>query len=427
MAHGNTAALHDAAVSPQASAAPAHVAPAAGASAQTVRFGSPAGLALSLLIGIAAYELLTLLIGASASLPGLAYADIIDGIASSLPKQLTWFFMDFTEPTFYASAFAGAGVILGGAVAYVLARRHSRFTGFSVCYGEHEMFPWVLASQVLSLGLTIFVFRAIDGFDAAPDVTFVATFIPIVAAPPAAMLLYGPSVPALLVSSVLAGLLCSPTATWFAAYVTGPWGLPGVVANVAAMAVTGFAIFMVLKVLPWVRKLDVPDMRPTLTPVEDVTTPVWFVRRVLAEFSEAPFYGNEVASLVMFAGLILGTLLNAGHNVNGAGDALPAIVLSQFVAAAVGVFLYAGKFSDGGWYATYVPVVSTGPACVLMFGVSVPVALVAGALGGVLGGPIAEFFAGLLPEDVHPTVANVASMAVTTSFVAIAMGALPWF
>ena len=427
MAHGNTAALHDAAVSPQASAAPAHVTPAAGASAQTVRFGSPAGLALSLLIGIAAYELLTLLIGASASLPGLAYADIIDGITASLPKQLTWFLMDFTEPTFYASAFAGAGVILGGAVAYVLARRHSRLAGFSVCYGEHEMFPWVLASQVLSLGLTIFVFRAIDGFDAAPDVTFVATFIPIVAAPPAAMLLYGPSVPALLVSSVLAGLLCSPTATWFAAYVTGPWGLPGVVANVAAMAVTGFAIFMVLKVLPWVRKLDVPGMRPTLTPVEDVTTPVWFVRRVLAEFSEAPFYGNEVASLVMFAGLILGTLLNAGHNVNGAGDALPAIVLSQFIAAAVGVFLYAGKFSDGGWYATYVPVVSTGPACVLMFGASVPVALVAGVLGGVLGGPIAEFFAGLLPEDVHPTVANVASMAVTTSFVAIAMGALPWF
>ena len=62
------------------------------------------------------------------------------------------------------------------------------------------MFPWVLASQVLSLALTIFVFRFIDGFGAAGDVTCVATFIPIVAAPPATMLLYGPSVPALLTS-----------------------------------------------------------------------------------------------------------------------------------------------------------------------------------------------------------------------------------
>lgn len=394
---------------------------------RAVQHGSVAGFLVCIAIGFAAYALLYALIGMSANLPALMYGNVIDGITASLPKELTWFLMDFTEPTFYASAFAGAGVILGGAVAYVLARRHSKLAGFSVCYGEHEMFPWVLASQVISLALTIFVFRYIDGFDAAPDVTMVATFIPIVAAPPAAMLLYGPSVPALLVSSVLAGLLCSPTATWFATYVTGPWGLPGVVANVAAMTVTGFAIFMVLKVLPWVKKEPVADMRPTLTPVEDVTRPFWFVRRVIAEFSEAPFYGNEVASLVMFAGLVLGTVLCAGHNVNGAGEALPAIVLSQFVAAAVGVFLYAHKFADGGWYATYVPVVSTGPACVLMFGANIPVALAAGVIGGVLGGPIAEFFAGLLPEDVHPTVANVASMAVTTSFAAIAMSLLPFF
>lgn len=398
-----------------------------GLGTEGVRHGSVAGLVICIAIGFAAYALLSALIGASANVAALQYAEVIDGITVSVPKQLIWFLMDFTEPEFYANVFAGAGVILGGAVAYVLARRHSRFAGFSVCYGEHEMFPWVLASQVLSLGLTIFVFRFIDGFDAAPDVTFVATFIPIVAAPPAAMLLYGPSVPALLTSSVLAALLCSPTATWFSTYVTGPWGLPGVVANVAAMAVTGFAIFMVLKVLPWVRKVEVPDMRPTTTPVEDVTTPLWFVRRVLAEFSEAPFYGNEVASLFELAGLVLGTALCAGHSVNGAGDALPAIVLSQFVSAATGVFLYAHKFKDGGWYATYVPVVSTGPACVLMFGANVPVALFAGVLGGILGGPIAEFFAGLLPEDVHPTVANVASMAATTSFVAISMSLLPWF
>ena len=72
------------------------------------------------------------------------------------------------------------------------------------------MFPWVLASRVLSLALTIFVFRFIDGFGAAGDVTCVATFIPIVAARPQRCCSYGPSVPALLTSSVLAALLCSP-------------------------------------------------------------------------------------------------------------------------------------------------------------------------------------------------------------------------
>ena len=242
-------------------------------------FGSPAGFAISMAIGFAFYALLSALVTQGSTLiPQLDYTNVITGITASLPRQLMWFLMDFTEPQFYASVFAGAGTIIGGAVAYLLACKNSRFQGFTVCYGEHRMFPWVLASQVLSLALT------------------------------------------------------------------------------------GFVIFIVLRELPWVTKQEISQNRGTLSPIEDVTTPLWFVRRVLAEFSEAPFYGNEVASLFIFAGLILGTILCPGHNVNGAGAALPAIVLSQFTSAAVGVLLYAGKFADGGWYATYVPVVSTGPA-----------------------------------------------------------------
>lgn len=417
----SAAGREEAPAAPAPSAAGREEAPAAPA------FGSPVGLVICLVIGFAAYVLLTALAGLPGLVSELDYAAVIDGISSSVPRQLLWFLMDFTEPEFYASAFAGAGVIVGGAVAYLLARRGSRLAGFEICYGAHRMFPWVLLSQVISLALTIFVFRYIEGFDASSDVTFVATFVPIVAAPPATMLLYGPSVPALLVSSVLASLMCSPVATWISAAIVTPLGLPGVVANVAAMAVTGFVIFMVLKALPWVKKVPVEGARETLGPVCDVSTPGWFVRRVLAEFSEAPFYGNEVASLFELAGLIVGCVLCPSHAVNGSSEALAAIVLSQFVAASVGVFLYASKFAGGGWYATYVPVVSTAPACVLAFGASVPVALFAGVLGGVLGGPVAEFFSTLLPEDVHPTVANVASMALVTALVYVVMSLLPWF
>lgn len=417
----SAAGREEAPAAPAPSAAGREGAPAAPA------FGSPVGLVICLAIGFAAYALLTALAGLPGLVSELDYAAVVDGISSSVSRQLLWFLMDFTEPEFYASAFAGAGVIVGGAVAYLLARRGSRLAGFEICYGAHRMFPWVLLSQVISLALTIFVFRYIEGFDASSDVTFVATFVPIVAAPPATMLLYGPSVPALLVSSVLAGLMCSPVATWISEAIVAPLGLPGVVANVAAMAVTGFVIFMVLKALPWVKKVPVEGARETLGPVCDVSTPGWFVRRVLAEFSEAPFYGNEVASLFELAGLIVGCVLCPSHAVNGSSEALAAIVLSQFVAASVGVFLYASKFAGGGWYATYVPVVSTAPACVLAFGASVPVALFAGVLGGVLGGPVAEFFSTLLPEDVHPTVANVASMALVTALVYVVMSLLPWF
>lgn len=389
--------------------------------------GSFAGFVIAIAIGFAAYALLSLLVAGEGLVPGLSYENIIDGIASQPLKELVWFFMDFTEPEFYASVFAGLGVIVGGTIAYALACRKSRFAGFTICYGEYRMFPWVVASQFLSLALTIFVFRYIDGFDAEPGVTFVATFIPIVAAPPATMLLYGPSVPALLVSSALAGLMCSPCATWIAVQINTPLGLPGVVANVAAMALTGFVIFIVLRVLPWVKKVPVPDARPALAPTDDVESPAWFLRRVLAEFSEAPFYGNEIASAVSLAGLVLGLVLCPAHAVNGSVDALPAIVLSQVVSAAVGAFLYAGKFAEDGWYATYVPVVSTGPACVLALGANIPVAVVAGVLGGILGGPVAELVGSWLPEDVHGTVANVSSMAIVTAVVYVIMAALPCF
>ena len=385
------------------------------------RFGSVAGLVISLAIGFAFYFGLQAVGGNQES---WAYASIIDGIAASLPKQMQWFLMDFTEAQFYAGVFAGAGVIIGGAVAWILAVKGSRYAGFDVCYGSSTLFPWVLASQILSLALAIFVFRYIDLFR-GDSVTWAATFITVVGAPPAVMLLYGPSISALLTSSVLGGLICAPVATWMGSYVITPLGLPGVVGNVLTMAITGIIVCKVCQVAPWVEKKPVSPHK-SFAREEDVYSAGWFVRRVLAEFTEAPFYGNEVASLFVLAGAVIDWCICSLHGANGAGT-VPAIILSQFTGAAVGVFLYAKKFDKGGWYATYVPVVSVGPACVLMFGGTVPVALFAGALGGILGGPVAEFFAGKLPEGIHVTVANVTSMAVCTTVTAAVMQILPFF
>lgn len=385
------------------------------------RFGSVAGLIISLLIGFAFYFGLRAVGG---NLESWSYASIIDGIADSLPKQLQWFLMDFTEAQFYAGVFAGAGVIIGGAVAWVLAVKGSRYAGFDVCYGSSTMFPWVLASQILSLSLAIFVFSYIDLFQ-GDSVTWVATFITVVGAPPAVMLLYGPSISALLTSSILGGLICAPVATWMGSYVITPIGLPGVVGNVLTMAITGIIVCKVCQVAPWVEKKPVAPHK-SFAREEDVYSAGWSVRRALAEFTEAPFYGNEVASLFVLAGAVIDWCISSLHGANGAGT-VPAIILSQFTGAAVGIFLYAKKFDKGGWYATYVPVVSVGPACVLVFGGTVPVALFAGALGGIMGGPVAEFFAQKLPEGIHVTVANVMSMAVCTTVTVAVMQILPFF
>lgn len=56
-----------------------------------------------------------------------------------------------------------------------------------------------------------------------------------------------------------------------------------------------------------------------------------------------------------------------------------------------------------------------------MFGANIPVALFAGMLGGIIGAPIADFFAAKLPEDIHGTNANVTSMALSTIIVSMVM------
>ena len=180
-----------------------------------------------------------------------------------------------------------------------------------------------------------------------------------------------------------------------------------------------------MKILPFVKPVPIKKYKEEdSAKPEDVYSAGWAVRRALAEFTEPHFYGNEIASIFLFIGLAVDCLLNGEMVVNGGGTVIGAVLLSQFVGAGIGIFLYAEKFENGGWYATYVPVVSVGPACVLMFGGTIPVALLSGVLGGIMGAPVADFFAGKLPDGVHGTNANVTSMALCTIITAIVLQGL---
>ncbi len=297
------------------------------------------------------------------------------------------------------------------------------------------MFPWVLASQLLSLGFTIFIFRYTHLLGTG-EYTWLPTFITVVAVPPSLMLLYGPSYRALFTGSILSALVSYPIAFWIMDRIIPVINVPGVVANVTTMAITGIAVVKVCHLLPWMKKVPCPIIdkdEPELTEDEKrkaMSKPSWSLRRALADFTEALFYGNEIAGAFVIIGVSIDWILNAGHPGYGSG-VLPAIILSQFIAAAVGIYLYFDKWVVNGFAGTFVPVVSVGPACVLMFGGTIPVALFAGIMGGVLGAPIAEYLFDRLvatpEEDYHPTVGNVSAMAVCTIIVSVVMQALPWF
>ena len=387
--------------------------------ATTRRFGSFVGFVIVIAIGFAFYFVLSAIGGSGA----LTTASVVDGITGSFVQQVQWMFMNFTEPQFYGGIFAGIAVILGGFVAWILAKKNSKLSGMDVCYGNSNLFPWIFASQLISVVIAIILY--IHLFDSL-NVSWIATFVSIVGAPPAVMFLYGPNVKALLTGSILGGIMCAPVATWLSRYLIGPIGAPGVAANVFAMAITGVIICSICRILPWMKKIPLKSHRKTPKPDEDVYSTKWFVRRCFAEFSEAQFYGNELAGLFVLVGVTVDWLISSALPAGGSG-LLPAIILSQFVGAAVGVFLYAHKFEKGGWYGTYIPVVSVGPASVLFFGGGIHTAVVAGVLGAIMGPPLAEMLASRLPEGIHPTNANVTSMGISSIVVVMVMNFVGFF
>ena len=388
------------------------------------KYGSPIGLLAAVLIGFACYFILPVIPSAEIGL--FSYSNIIAGINSKFINQVMWFFINFTEPDFTAGVFSSVLALVGAAIAWRLAAKGSKKQGFSICYGSSNAWPWVLAAQSLSLLLVMYVFRYLLVFE-LDAVSWIPTFIVVVSAPAAITLMYGPSIPTLLTASIMPAATAAPLAYWLSNTLMPVLLVPAGIANLISMAFTGFVIMAGCRVLPWMKKVE-PKPIPQNPRKENVQSASWFLRRVLADFTEPHFYGNEIASTFLLGGALLDWVINREHGLSGlAGNYLPAILLSQFVAGGIGVFLYADKFDDGGWYATYVPVVSAAPFCVLAFGTSLPQVLFIAVLAGVSGAPIASSLAEKQSKDIHGYVPNVLAMAMCTILVWTTMNMLPWF
>lgn len=355
------------------------------------------------------------------------YNEVVSNADSSIFYKFIWCIMNFTEAEFFAGVMASLGIIVGGFIAWRLDVKDSKYAGFNVCYGTNQ-FPWVFASQVLSVFIAVFVLNYTHLF-AGGKYTWLPTFITIVGVPPAIMLLYGPSIKALFTGSILGGLLSFPIAFWIMTKIIPVLNVPGVVSNVLTMAITGIVVIEICEALPWMEKKPCKPIKRKKVSLSDeeklksMSKPTWFIRRVLADFSEAQFYGNEIPGLLAILGVSIDWILNSGHAAYGSGT-VPAILLSQIIGSAVGVYIYFNKYYKTGWYATFVPVVSVGPACVLMFGASIPVAVLSGVLGAIIGPPLAEYLVKKLPSELHPTVGNVTSMAATTIIVSTVMAVI---
>ncbi len=241
-------------------------------------------------------------------------------------------------------------------------------------------------------------------------------FVPFVSVSPTVVLMFGADVRTVLTGGVLGGLVTPPLSV-LGADVICPWlGVPPVVGVTGGMAVGAVIAFTVCRRLPW---LPAPlhlrrRARTASPPAAEKRGPTWLLRRGLADFSEAQFFGSEWASFGLILGVVMAYLLNPALPAYGSG-LLPQILAAQVLTAVIAVVLWRGQWARRPFYPTFVPVVSVAPACVLAYG-GTAASIIAGAvLGAVISPPLAAAISSRLPTDFHPFIGNVAAMAIATS------------
>ncbi|WP_460060657.1 hypothetical protein [Pseudomonas sp. H2_H09] len=341
-------------------------------------------------------------------------------MVTSLPDPaawLRWVLGDISEVAFYKHELASLGLLSGAYLAWWASKRGKAWQGFPISYGT-GLWPWLITSSLLGLILS----NLLWGWSVTAE-TWQPTFAAFVSLPAAMVLMFGGGWKVAFNGAVLGALLVTPTCLLIVNYVCVPLGLPVVIGNVSGMAIGSVIAFLLCRRLPVLVRCDYITPTKPIPAKPPTYNLLWSIRRVLADFSEAPFFGNELASLGLLAGVLLAYVLNPLSPGYGSGLILP-LVGAQALTSAIGVVIWRQQWIKRGWYPTYVPLVSVVPAAVLTYGGSWAVVGASALLGALIAPPLACTLAGRLPAHIHPYIGNVISMALSTLIIVPLVGRL---
>jgi len=349
-----------------------------------------------------------------------SYGDMVSTLHEPV-AWLRWVLGDISEVAFYKHEFASIGLLAGAYLAYWANRTGKAWQGFAICYGT-GLWPWLITSSLLGLLLGNLLWGwTVSANDWQP------TFVAFVSLPAAMVLMFGGGWKVTINGAIMGAVLVTPMCLLIVNYVCNPLQLPAVIGNVLGMASASVVAFLACRHCPGLVKSGQPRKPPavTATAVAKVSDYglVWTLRRVLADFSEAPFFGNEWASLGLLLGALLAYSLNPLSPAYGS-DLLLHIIGGQALASAIGVLIWRRQWMLRGWYPTYIPLVSVVPATILAYGGSWQIIVSSALLGALLAPPLAVAIARRLPDDMHAYIANVLSMAISTLLIVPLIGLL---
>lgn len=348
------------------------------------------------------------------------YSDMV----SALPEPgawLRWLLGDISEVAFYKHEFASVGLLAGAYLGYWANRTGKSWQGFAICYGT-GLWPWLVTSSLLGLLLSNLLWGwTVSASDWQP------TFVAFVSLPAAMVLMFGGGWKVTINGAIMGAMLVTPMCLLIVNYVCNPLALPAVIGNVLGMAIASVVAFLICRYCPSLVTSGKPQTSPSVTATPAPKTPdygaIWTLRRVLADFSKAPFFGNELASLGLLLGALLAYSLNPLSPAYGSGLLLH-IIAAQALTSGFGVLIWRRQWMLRGWYPTYIPLVSVVPATILAYGASWQIMVSSALLGALMAPPLATAIAKRLPTDMHAYIANVLSMAISTLLIVPLIGFL---
>ncbi|WP_418942033.1 hypothetical protein [Pseudomonas putida] len=322
-------------------------------------------------------------------------------------SRLRWIVADISEVTFYKHELPALGLLLGACLAHWAYIRGYRCQGFAVCYGS-GLWPWVVTSSLLGLLLS----HTMWGWTLASG-AWQPTFVAFVSLPAAMVLLFGGGWQVTVTGAVLGALLVAPASLLLVNYLCYPLQLPPVIGTVSGMAVASVMAFMLCRRFPsLVKGGRRPATLQAVAPNPDYGV-LWSLRRVLADFSEGPFFGNELASLGLLLGVLAAYMLAPAAPAYGS-QLVVQLLAGQGLSSLIGVVIWRRQWQARGWYPTYIPIVSIVPAAILTHGGSWQVVMLSAVSGALIAPPLAVAISQRLPSYMHGYIGNVLSMAIST-------------
>ena len=349
---------------------------------------------------------------------------IADGVTAGRPQWqgdpkdfasfVGWTLKSLSEPQFSIVTYAGVGLLIGGWFGHLAHGRNWRIRGFAQACGT-GIWPAVTVAAISSLALS----NLFWGWTLAEG-NWAPLFVSIASVAPAVVVVYGPTARVVLTAAVLGSILAPPLSVGLVRWVCTPLALPPVVGVTAGMAFAAVPAFVLCRYSRWMPAPWAWQARsaPATTHISSGHGPVWVLRRALADFSEAQFFGNEWASAGVIFGAVVGWLTVPTSAAYGSGLLMP-ILAAQIGAAILAVLVWRHRWQRDGFYPTFVPIVSVVPAAVLTFGAHLVSVVPAVVLGVLLGPPLAAEISRRVPRGWHPYIGNVASMALMTLIVVV--------